>query len=385
MGLFVDLIAAGVERTNEALEILCKAHGADDAGIWEEHPSPFVRRLVELFTQRGLMRLDGFRAEVIAWIRGERHRPGSLLPRPSGAMQRWSPEELGLVNLYLESLSPDAWGLDDHMMMVDYVAQRHLPASDMRTEAEWLASRAAMMGRIQANLANLTAGEADVVLQALPTTIGDVANEFGVTPRMRAVMEFAVNRSAEAVTNLSDTARHKMRTVVAQRLERADLRGPSLETELGDAFGGLNRDMRRIAVTEATEAQCQGFIAMVGAGKRVKRVEIYRNCCAWCASIHGRIFTVVDASKDDKDGNTEVWVGKTNVGRSVAPRKRVGDLLVEREPEELYWVAAGAQHPHCRGRWVAVDDEVGTDPEFTRWARARLAAAAKKPHREDQS
>lgn len=382
MGLFVDLIEAGEARTNAALELLCKAHGEDDAGIWEEHPSPFVRRLVELFTQRGLMRLDGFRKELAEWLEGHRHEPGDLRPRPDGYMQRWTDEEMGLVRLYLRSLPPEDWVLDDHMMVVDYLAQRYLPADALRTEAEWLAVRATMMGRVQANMERLEAGEADTILQALPATMQNVRDEFGMTPRLRSVMEFSVNRSAEHVTRVGDDARHRMRTLVARRLERnasGDLSGPSLQTELVDAFGGLNRDWRRIAVTEATEAQCQGFVASQEPGRRVQRVERYKNACNWCAKLDGRIFTVVDPAAEDKDGETQVWVGKNNVGRAAAPRKRVGDLLVEREPSERWWPATGAQHPHCRGRWVPVVDETpGQDPEFSAWMHAKLKATGQR-------
>lgn len=375
MGLFVDLIEAGEARTNDALELLCKAHGDDDTSIWDEHPSPFVRRLVELFTQRGLMRLDGFRQELQAWLEGHRHQPGDLRPRPAGSWQRWSDDDIGLVGLYLRSLPPDDWTLDDHMMVVDYIAQRYMPDDELRTEAEWMASRAAMMGRVQANMEALTAGQADVLLPALPEAMANPP------ARLRAVTEFAVNRAAEHVTRVGEETRHRMRTLVAQRLERnagGDIGGPGLETELVDAFAPLNRDWRRIAVTEAGEAQAQGYVAMQVAGSRIQRVERYRNACAWCRKIDGMIFTVVDPTEPGRDGATQVWVGKTNVGRSAAPRKRVGDLLVEREPDEMWWPAAGTQHPHCRGRWVAVPDETpGEDREFSAWMHAKLKATAK--------
>lgn len=376
MGLFVDLIEAGEARTNDALELLCKAHGDDDASIWDEHPSPFVRRIVELFTQRGLMRLAGVREELQAWLEGQRHQPGALLPRPASAMLRWTDDELQLVGLYLRSLPKEDWTLDDHMLVVDYVAQRYMPADDMRSEAAWLASRAVMMGRVQANLEKLTAGQADDLLPELGAA--------GMPPpseRLRAVSEFAVNRAAENVTRVTDDVRHRMRTLVAQRLERAasgDLGGPGLQTELVDAFAPLNRDWRRIAVTEAGEAQCQGFIASQDPGRRVRRVEQYKNVCAWCAKIDGVVMTVVDPAAADKDGETQVWPGKNNVGRSAAPRKRVGDFLVEREPHERWWIAAGTQHPHCRGRWVAVlEVEDAGDAEFTAWMTAKLRATEK--------
>ena len=61
--------------------------------------------------------------------------------------------------------------------------------------------------------------------------------------------------------------------------------GSSLETKLMDQFATLNRDWRRIAVTEAGEAQTAGYIASVPRGTKVKRVEQYKNACAFCRKI----------------------------------------------------------------------------------------------------
>jgi hypothetical protein len=125
-----------------------------------------------------------------------------------------------------------------------------------------------------------------------------------------------------------------------------------LRSELFDRFGEANRDWRRIAITEQNEAAGQGFIASQKPGTKVKRFEM-ADACAWCRAIHERVMTVVAPQKADKDGETEVWLGKTNVGRSAAPRKRLEDgRLVERPADERWWVAAGTQHPHCRGFWL---------------------------------
>ena len=77
---------------------------------------------------------------------------------------------------------------------------------------------------------------------------------------------------------------------------------------------------------------------------------------------------MVDPANPNKDGQTQVWVGKNNIGRSGSPRKRVGDELIERTESELWWIPAGTVHPHCRGRWVVIDEpREGDDPEFAAW------------------
>lgn len=381
MGLFVDLIELSERQTNAGLEALCKAgheHG-DDSEIWAEHPNPAIRRLIELFTQRGLMRLDGFRQELEAWLTGKRHtHAGTTMPRPDGAMERWTPEQLGLVKLYLETLPPERWTIDDHMMMVDYLVQRWLPADDMRAESEWLATRATLMGRVQASMATITVAQADKVLAALPLTVAAARGQFQATPLQAAVLDFARVRAAENVRQVTEDVRHRMRVVVAQHIEQQQLRipaapGSSLQTKLNDEFATLNRDWRRVAVTEAGEAQTQGQVASTPPGRKLKRVEQYKGVCAFCAKIDGRIVEVVEADRTDKDGETMIWAGKSNIGRSASPRKRVGNLLVEREPHEMWWIPAGLAHPHCRGRYLPVmEDQPGDDPDFGAWLRATL-------------
>lgn len=384
MGLFLDLIEVGEARTNAALEFLCKATHDHDGDIWLPMDSPLLARLVELFTQRGLDRLDAFRSELLAWSNGARHTQGDRIARPAGMMERWTQPELSLVKIYLEHLPPAEWTLDDHMLSVDYVFQRYLPADDMRTEAEWLATRSSIMGRVQASLENATPEQADALLMGMPSTVADAVAVFPMARAQRTVMEFAVERCAENVRNLADDARHRMRTTIAEHVQARELGmpvvgGSSLETKLLDQFGTLNRDWRRIAVTEAGEAQTHGYVASLAPGAKVKRVEQYRNACAFCRKIDGKVVTVVAADAPDKNWDTQIWPGKTNIGRSASPRKRIGNVFKEREPEEMWVIPAGLVHPHCRGRWVpTITDRAGDDAGFGDWMRAQLAAMPKK-------
>lgn len=382
MTLLIDIGACCEHHTNDALEHLHKAIGeGDPADIWLPHPSPLLRRLVELFTQRGLMRNEGFINEVQAWQAGERHRPGNRPARPDGAMERWTEGELKLVKLYLETLPPGEFTLDDHMMVVDYLAQRYLSPEDLRTEAEWLAVRSTLMGRVQANMSNTTSAQADTLLAAMPLTVDQAAQQFAMSTVQRAVLEFGHARAAENVTSISAVQRHRVKRIVMRHQQAramGDTSGPSLQSDLLDALGEMNRDWRRIAVTEATENQGQGYVASMKPGTKLKRVEQYRNACPWCRKIDGVIVEVVDPNELEKDGDTKVWVGKTNVGRSASPRKRAGGTLLDREPDEMYWIAAGAQHPHCRGSWLPViEDAPGADPEFGDWLRATLSKQEK--------
>lgn len=382
MSLFLNLLHLTPRATDAALEFIYKAvdDGHDhDGGTWLPHDSPLIRRLIELFTQRGLERLAGVKREIDGWMKGDFHKPGSAAVQlPAGSMARWSDAELALARIYLEALPPALWTLDDHMMAVDLVVQRYLPSDALTTEAEWLATRAGMMGKVQASMSKqATASQADALMSVLPSTVAAAVQHFALAPAEVAMLDFGRVRAVENVRALSDRVRHKMRSVVMRHLEHQATVGPigsSLETKLFDEFATLNRDWRRIAITEAGEQQLQGLIASLKPGTRVKRFEQYRGACAFCRKIHGRIATVVDASKLDKDPEKEVWVGKNNVGLSASPRKRVGDVLVEREPKEMWQLPAGLAHPNCRGRWIVLEDDIqpGDDPDFEAFLEATL-------------
>lgn len=383
MGLFLDLIHLSEPATDGALEYIYKAHhDHGDDGIWQPHESPLIRRLVELFTQRGLDRLASVKQELLAWQQGIYHIPSTApVQPPMGFVARWSHAELQLARLYLESLPPAQWSLADHMLSVDYVCQRYLAPEDLVLESDWLAQRATIMGKVQANLDKpVTVKQADAILMspvmAVPGSLGAPV----LSQTQASVLNFARSRAAEHVQALADNVRHRMRSVIAADLEQkafgaAPPGTSSLETKLVDEFAALNRDWRRIAVTEAGEAQTQGYIASLKPGAKVKRVEQYRNACSFCRSIDGKIATVVAPDHQKKDPDTMVWPGKNNIGRSASPRKRVGDVLVAREPHEMWQLPAGLAHPHCRGRWVpTIDDEPGDDPAFGDVLRSILSS-----------
>lgn len=382
MAILLDVLHLSEATTNRTLnEIYKSVHDHDGDSIWDPMDSPFVRRLVELFTERGLTRLEAVRRDLDAWMAGARHNPSPTIPpRPEGMMLRWNKAELDLARLYLEALPPSAWTLDDYMLSVDFVFQRYLPIDFLHGEAEWLATRSVLMGKVQANMEKMTFNQADKVVAALPNTAAEAAAMFRLTPLQEHILEFARTRAAEYVVRLSDDARHRMRSLIASHVKDQFVgagslpSSGSLQSKLLDAFATLNRDWRRIAVTEAGECQTQGYIASLPLGTKVKRVEQYKSACGFCKRIHGVVARVVSPADPDKNPDTEIWVGKDNYGRSGSPKKRVGDQLVDRTPEEMWWLPAGLVHPHCRGRWVpVVEDRPGDDPEFGDWLRSLLA------------
>jgi hypothetical protein len=186
-------------------------------------------------------------------------------------------------------------------------------------------------------------------------------------------------RCADNVQAISESVRHRLKTQIMaheqQRLLGATPPKQALQQNLFDTFADLNRDWRRIATTEVGDAAGNGMIASLKPGTKVRRIEQYNGACPFCKKIHGMVFTVVDPSKRDKNWDTEVWVGKTNIGRSGAKQKRTAEGMVDRTDEEMWKVPAGTVHPHCRGTWDVVDDGgPSPDPSFDKWLQDLFAA-----------
>lgn len=386
MSQLLDISALPDHACDAGLEAMYKAAtgGGGDDGIWNEHESPFIRGMIELFTERGLTQLAAVRKELEQWIAGERHNPSHRVPVQPGHVERWTASELRLVRLYLESLTPAQMTPDDWSMLVDYLAQRYLPSEFALVSGEWMAARSTIMGKIEALVPNMLAADAEALAAVAPTTIAEAERVGSLNDYQRAVMRFGRRRCAENIVALTDTMRHRIKRVILNHQEAEFLgdraaTAEALQSKLLDEFGTLNRDWRRIAMTEAAENSNQGFIASLPVGTTVKRLEQYRGACGFCRKMDGREFVVVRPDKKFKDPQKEIWVGKTNVGRSASPMRRVNGALVPRDPSELWWPAAGTFHPHCRGRWITVRKvNLSGDDDFHAWMKQKLEATRPK-------
>jgi hypothetical protein len=388
--LLIDLGGLDACCTDHALGALAKAISGEDGphDIWEKHHSPFIQTIIELFTQRGLMMLEHVQKGLHLWAEGAMHtHPGPV--KPPGYVQNWTPAESDLVHLFLTSLPPEAFTFNDWTLLVDYLLHTYMPAEVLRTEAEWFSVRSSILGRMQANLDAkgevVTPEQVNPLVAALPVTIEGAQKAFNFGGTMDAVMEYGTARCMEQVVDLAESARAKIKKVILDHTFKKMSGDPLatkevLQQRLFDEFAQLNRDWRRIAVTEAGENANQGLVASLTPGSKVKRIEQYKGACPFCKRIDGVVMAVVPPDAPDKDGDKQVWVGKNNIGRSAAPRKRVGDELVERLPSELWWIPAGTVHPHCRGAWHVMP-EAGPhdDPDFQKWLDANLHKNRKSP------
>jgi hypothetical protein len=376
MTFLIDLSDVPEDCCNHHLDLMAKAASEQLQGesIWKPHENPVIRSLVEDISRRFQTILEGLQDAFARLLIGE-----SIidLKKADAPWMRWDAAEFDRTVLYLEAKPPADYTLDDWMLAVDLLLQRYLGPSIIKTEAEYLTVRASMLGKISANAGRVKGGLArvDEVVDLVPTSFAAVPPRV-LTAVERATLEVAKARAAENITGLSENLRHSMKGLIiehiqAQVLGQKDGQAKHLRTRLFDSFGILNRDFRRIAVTEAGECCNQGFILAQEPKSKVKRKEAYTGACRFCRSIDNEIFEVVAADAPDKDGQTQIWPGKTNIGRHAAPMMREAGKLVERSADDLWWPAAGVQHPHCRGSWLPESEKPpAVSQEFEDWLQA---------------
>jgi hypothetical protein len=351
--------------------------------IWLPFDSPYLADLVEAFTHTGQAHIQSFKDALSWWLasHGAPHVKDAQIPLIPDAPVHWTQVELDAWSAYFHAKPRYLWLPEDWSMLVEWLLQSYWSPKWADSMASWVSVKSTLLGQIEAGLAANPpiAAVAAGIAALIPATIpGAVQMGLPVAQYTEALVSFARVRCAQAIVDMGDKMKSDISTIVLQHQQAVLLGGKieNLETKLFDKYATANRDWRRIAITEVSENAAQGAVAASKPGDKMKRLEQYKGVCAWCHKINGRIMTVVDPAKENKDGETEIWAGKTNIGRSSAPKKRVDGRLYDREPDEMWWVAAGAQHPHCRGRWLPF---TGIDPaKYDKFMAAIKASQAQR-------
>ncbi|GEM48720.1 hypothetical protein [Deinococcus cellulosilyticus] len=168
-------------------------------------------------------------------------------------------------------------------------------------------------------------------------------------------IRFAQAKAGEYITSLSQRTRTQVKQVLYQH-ELSHGSPLELAQRLNDQFRVLNRDWRRIALTETSNNRAQGFLGSIPAGEQVE-FSAALDCCDRCQAYHKTVWTVVSPEATDRDPDRHVWVGKT-------------------------WQDGGAaisMHPHCRCRWMPVLRVRGDMRQDIEKRALDLLAAARNP------
>jgi hypothetical protein len=171
------------------------------------------------------------------------------------------------------------------------------------------------------------------------------------------ILEKYVAQAVNEVMELSDDVRGVVANVLMAEPQQA-------QTVLQERFGHLNRDWRQIALTSVHAIHANGQLAQ-SIGKKVKFMAA-SDACTVCKGFDGREFTVLE-----KSGNhiTDIWVGKSNYGKSFSPFTREGR---KRSPEEIAGPVIPI-HPSCRCRWVPVMPKSLADPRLLEYLKLLAA------------
>jgi len=358
--LLLDITDSTCSCTNTALNSLYKSiydNPAESDGGVIVHENPFISSHIEDISHSFSRILEKIFSSIENFITISPGKKPENLAKAIG-WTRFTQDEFAAIEKHLNKKHPDQFTIDDWMMLVDLIIHRYLPRDVINSQSEYMAVRSVIAGKVQQQMSGIDVGPKTIktAIDSLPNTVTGAVS-YGLSEVDEVVIRSAMARTAMDIVDIGEKARSRIKKIIVDHEIAKAYSDPkatqwNLQQKMLDELGVLNKDWRRIAATETTENANTGFIASLEPGDRVKRIEAYEGACSFCKHINGRIFTVVSPSKEDKNGQTEVWVGKTNIGRSPSPRKRIGDELVDRLESEMWWPAAGVQHPNCRGGWI---------------------------------
>jgi hypothetical protein len=256
--------------------------------------------------------------------------------------------------------------------MVDCLLVRYLPDKAALTQAQKQAVKQYVAGYLKDSITgkprtpSALAGEVERPAGYSHMNLPGLA----VDRRELARIKVAEASAACLVTDITGEVRSRMHKLIVDaerdriRTGGGSIATPRLQQALADEFGELNRDWRRIAVTETAIIASEGFLASQSAGTRVKWLA-HPGACLYCKTMNGRIFTVVAPDAPNKNPETQVWVGEVveNRGRRLGPFKRLpGGRLRPRTPEE-HMMPAIPLHEHCKCNWVWDLSHIPMTPE----------------------
>lgn len=169
--------------------------------------------------------------------------------------------------------------------------------------------------------------------------------------RERLAVQYAAERAGLYIRKLADDAKNFVARAVTIFFQDGSRQPEDLSRELAEGLGHLNRDWRRVALTEVAHARTGGLLLALPEGAVVEW-SAAPDACPVCRKMHGRRFRVRHSPGDPQ---REVWPGK---GWETGPM-----------------IPA---HPHCRCRFIPVTQPVGeVDPEIEALAQAVIRAATR--------
>jgi hypothetical protein len=296
--------------------------------FWGPHPDPAIAYIEDEFWRPG----SRFLTALLSHALGKQVRPlAKAYGLPAGAIPGWGE----VADLFRKDLDPEhlmaGWG-----RVIDKLVTGLFPATTKEHVARGMALRAHLLHKAGERVA---AGD----LPAWTTAVR------GMSAVQRQAMAWTKARAVQYMTALDAKARDALMSTLLVSREAGEGVG-QLQRRLFDGFSTLNRDWRRVALTETAAAVSNGALASVNPAEGwLAEWVAGPKACPFCKAMGGRRFTVVSPDAPKKDGTTQVWAGKSNHGRSA--HKYSEKLGRFRTPDELWWPCLPV-HPNCACTWV---------------------------------
>jgi len=296
--------------------------------FWGKHWNHDVSVIEEAYFGWGNRFLLGMLSAAL----GRPVRPRQIIK--AGFMDVQAPVDgWGKVIDLFNSKRPASELMDGWQNVIDRLTGALAPIGDQQAAAQALALRSTLMSRI--------AGK----IHGAPITLPSWEKAKQDASRAQAeAMSWTAARGAEYAQNLTAQARHGLLTTLVESRQAGE--GPGkLASRMFDTFGDLNRDWRRLALTESAMAVQNGILASVDpADGWMADWSAAPNACPYCLAQHHRSFRVVAADDPKRNGDTDLWPGKNNIGRSA--HRYSTKLGRYRDRVEMFWPCVPA-HPNC--------------------------------------
>lgn len=217
-------------------------------------------------------------------------------------------------------------------------------------------------------------------ISKMPKFIQEAIERYKLSIEEGHALENAVERGAMLITNTAGNTQQQVKDALVQTIQQRGGLG-SFENKIKEMLkegGELNRDWKRVAISETNNAFANGYISAMNEGEYVIGISM-PDACPHCKDLlHLKVYQVLkEAPKVDYSQlsgeeylkqaelwEKYIWEGKNNFGRSTSLRKRINkdignkeDNLVYREHHELSMPVIPL-HPNCRCRWVAFNPEL---------------------------
>lgn len=296
-----------------------------ERSMWGDHPDPLHAWVENELYKVGLAFIRAFTGAILG--RSNPVIAKADVPKPPG----W-----GDVMKLFDSPAPAEEQMSTWSSLVDTFAKHLLPGQSIAEQSAVWALRSNLLHVIgQRVKAVTTPGAWDLYAHTLP-------------PAGKGVLDWTKVRGAQFITNMKEAAKKEALSVLVEN-RLAGGNHHDLSRALLEKMGRLNRDWRRIAITETAMAVANGQLATVADSGEWEAIWVAGpKACPSCRKMQNRAFRIVRPDFPNKDSETMTWPGLNNVGRSASPTRKDG---TKRTKEEM-WQPCQPLHPNCCCVWA---------------------------------